>query len=340
VSADQPSVLRSRLRGQEADMFRPIGRRTFLQQIAVTAGVYAAGQQPLVAANEPPPLVIDTHQHLWDLKKFNLPWLANASQTINRSFDLKDFRAATSGCHVAKTIYMEVDVHPAQQIQEAEFAIGLCDDPESHVVGAVIGGFPHEASFADYLKRFKGVKAVKGVRTVLHSADRPAGLCLTPTFVDSMKVLGDAGLTFDLCMRPDEILTGAQLASKCPQTRFVLDHCGNIGFPAADAAIRQTWKEGVKAAAGQPNVTCKISGLIDKAGTAEWSVDQLAETVNFCLDAFTEDRVVFGGDWPVCLLGGTYKRWIDALQMIVKDRPDGFRQKLFHDNAVRVYRLT
>jgi predicted TIM-barrel fold metal-dependent hydrolase len=207
------------------------------------------------------------------------------------------------------------------------------------VTGAVIGGYPHEPSFAEYLKRFVGTKAVKGVRTVLHSADRPAGLCLTPTFVDSMMRLGDVGLTFDLCMRPDEILTGAQLASKCPQTRFVLDHCGNIGFPAADAAIRQKWKEGVRAAAAQPNVSCKISGLIDKAGTAEWSSDELAETVNFCLDLFTEDRVVFGGDWPVCLLGGTYKRWLDALRTIVQDRSDAFQQKLFRDNAVRVYRL-
>ncbi len=188
------------------------------------------------------------------------------------------FCAATSGCHVTKTIYMEVDVHPAQQVQEAEFAIRLCDDPGSHVVGAVIGGYPHESSFADHLKRFAGSKAVKGVRTVLHSADRPPGLCLTPTFVDSMKRLGDAGLSFDLCMRPDEILTGAQLASKCPQTRFVLDHCGNIGFPSPDAAIRQTWKDGLKAAAAQPNVTCKISGLIDKAKSPEWSAEQMAET--------------------------------------------------------------
>jgi L-fuconolactonase len=65
----------------------------------------------------------------------------------------------------------------------------------------------------------------------------------------------------------------------------------------------------------------------------------MAETVNFCLDAFTEDRVVFGGDWPVCLLGGTYKRWLEALGTIVQDRSDAFRRKLFYENAVRVYRL-
>jgi L-fuconolactonase len=321
-------------------MSRPIGRRTFLQQVAVAAGACAShSSMTAVAAAPESPAVIDTHQHLWDLKQFNLPWLANASQTINRSFDLGDFRAATNGCHVVKTVYMEVDVHPAQQVQEAEFAIRLCDDPETPVVGAVIGGYPHDSGFSEYLKRFAGTKAVKGVRTVLHSADRPPGLCLTPTFVDSMKRLGDAGLTFDLCMRPDELLTGAQLASKCPGTQFVLDHCGNIGFPGGDAAIRKVWKDGLNAAAAQPNVACKISGLIDKARAADWSAEQMAETVNFCLDTFSEDRVVFGGDWPVCLLGGTYKRWLDALRTIVQDRSDLFRQKLFHDNAIRIYRL-
>jgi L-fuconolactonase len=299
-----------------------------------------AGRGSIARAAETEPIsIIDTHQHLWDLKKFNLPWLANASDTINRTFDIKDFRLAADGCHVAKTVYMEVDVHPAQQVQEAKFAIALCNDPETRVAGAVIGGYPHDPGFGDYLKQFAGIKAVKGVRTVLHSADRPPGFCLSPAFVDSMKRLADAGLSFDLCMRPDELLTGAQLAAKCPQTSFVLDHCGNIGVPAADAAVRQVWSEGIKAAAAQPNVVCKISGLIDKVGGTKWSPQELADTINRCLDAFTEDRVVFGGDWPVCLLGGSYKRWVDALKSVVENRSDEFRRKLFHDNAIRVYRL-
>lgn len=166
-------------------MSPPIGRRTFLQQVAAAAGVCASHQRLLAIEPMPEsPSVIDTHQHLWDLKQFNLPWLANASQTINRSFGLPEFRAATAGCHVTKTIYMEVDVHPAQQVQEAEFAIGLCENPATLVAGAVIGGYPHDPGFAEYLKRFARTKAVKGVRTVLHAADRPPGLCLTPTFVD------------------------------------------------------------------------------------------------------------------------------------------------------------
>ena len=320
-----------------------LDRRAFLRAsvLAAGAGLVRTGhamQAPQATPDRSFP-IIDSHQHLWDLKRFNLPWLANAPQSINHTFNVKDFQAATAGLNVDKTIYMEVDVHPAQQVQEAEFAIGLCEDSKNAVSGAVIGGYPHEKGFAEYLKRFAAVPCVKGVRTVLHAVDRPPGLCLNREFVDSMKRLGDAGLTFDLCMRPDELLSAAQLAAKCPDTTFVLDHCGNIGLAAADASLRQVWCEGVRAAAAQTNIVCKISGLIDKAGGVEWNSASLADNVNFCLDAFGEDRVLFGGDWPVCLLGGSYLRWVDALEAIVADRPEDFRTKLFRGNAIRVYRL-
>ncbi|HEX6984373.1 MAG TPA: amidohydrolase family protein, partial [Planctomycetaceae bacterium] len=310
-------------------MSRVWDRRAFLHAAAATAGfgvLRSFADQPGGAPAGPIPIV-DTHQHLWDLKRFNLPWLAGASETINRSFLIDDFRAATEGLNVARTVYMEVDVHPAQQVQEAEFAIGLCEDPANRVGGAVIGGYPHDKSFADYLKRFAGVKCVKGVRTVLHG-ERPRGLCLRPEFVDSMKRLGDAGLVFDLCMRPGELLDGAQLASKCTKTTFVLDHCGNIGV-TPDPAVRPVWCEGIKAAAAQPNVVCKVSGLVSNPPGVAWTAESLAENVDFCLDAFGEDRVLFGGDWPVCLLGGTYRRWVEALTAVVKDRPEAFRRKLF-----------
>lgn len=318
-----------------------LGRRDFLRTALGGAGMCMLDWTSFTVAQDvaPPFPIVDTHLHLWDLKRFNLPWLSSAPEVINRGFSLDDFRIAAEGLGIAKTIYMEVDVHPAQQVQEAEFAIGLCEDKNSSVAGAVIGGYPHEKGFAEYLKRFVNSKWVKGVRTVLLAPDRPAALCLTHGFVDSMKRLGDQQMTFDLCMRPDELLTGVQLATKCPKTTFVLDHCGNIGAGAVAPARRQQWCDGIKAAASQPNVFCKISGLIDKANGVDWTAETLADNVNFCLDTFSEERVLFGGDWPVCHIGGGYKRWVEALKQIVQDRSGPFQRKLFHDNAAKLYRL-
>jgi L-fuconolactonase len=328
-------------------MSGPLGRRGFLKTAAVAGAAVALRHRRGLSAPSPDeaeaidsPPIIDTHEHLWDLTRFNLPWLAKAPPVLNRSYLPADFRAATEGLNVVKSVYMEVDVHPAQQVQEAEFAIAQCKEPGTLLAGAVIGGYPQDPGFADYVKRFAGEKSVKGVRTVLHG-DRPAGLCLKPEFVESMKRLGDSGLSFDLCMRPGELLDGAKLAGQVPQTTFVLDHCGNIGLESKESAVRRVWCEGIKEAAARPNVVCKISGLIDKTAGKPWTAESLAPNVNFCLDAFGEDRVVFGGDWPVCLAGGgTYRAWVEALLTITRDRPAAFRRKLFSDNATRVYRLT
>lgn len=312
-------------------------RRDFLR-ISTAAGVAAvAGASG--AAEDGAVSIIDTHLHLWDLSRLDLPWLKGAPEVIKRSFAPADFRQATEGLNVVRTVYMEVDVAPEQQVSEAEYVIGLCREPVSTVAGAVIGGSPQDEGFASYLKQFSSEPAVKGVRTVLHGG-KPRGFCLAPRFVDSMKRLGDAGLSFDLCLRREEIADGAAVAAKCPETAFILDHCGNIGFEPRGSAAWRTWSDGIKAAADRPNVVCKISGVMDKAPGPDWTADDLAENVSFCLDAFGEDRVVFGGDWPVCLIGGTYRRWVEALRQVVADRSDAFRRKLFHDNAVKVYRLS
>ncbi|GAB4159345.1 MAG: amidohydrolase [Planctomycetaceae bacterium] len=284
--------------------------------------------------------VVDTHQHLWDLSKFNLPWLKNdAVQAINRNFVMSDYLKATKGANVVKTVYMEVNVHPSQQAKEAEYVIDLCKRDDNPMRGAVIGGYPHEKNFAKYAERFGKNKYIKGFRTVLHDPDRPKGLCLQPRFVENMKLLGEMGLSFDLCMRPDEILDGVKLAEKCPNTRFVIDHCGNMSVTSTDKKVREKWEKGIKEAAALKNTVCKISGIVVTARKGTWKPSDLAPNMNFCMDAFGEDRAYFGGDWPVCTLRATFVQWVDALKWIVRNRSAKFQRKLFHDNAVKFYRL-
>ncbi len=284
--------------------------------------------------------IIDTHQHLWDLSRFELPWLKNpAAQALNRSYLLADYREATHGYNIERTIYMEVNIHPDQQAAEAEYVLELCRQPESKMVAAVIGGSPQSTGFKEYIQKFAGNKHVKGVRTVLHDPDRPKGMCLEPRFVDHMQLLGKLGLSFDLCLRPGEIADGVKLIEKCPGTRFIIDHCGNMDVQSTDEKLRNAWKSGIKAASQQENVACKISGIVVTAKPETWKPADLAPVVNHCLDSFGEDRVFFGGDWPVCTLKGTYAQWASGLFEIVRDRTPEFQRKLFHDNAVKFYGL-
>ncbi len=293
--------------------------------------------------------IIDTHQHLWDLSKFQLPWLEGAP-AINQSYLQRDYAAATAGLQVVKAVYMEVDVEPAQQMAEARYIIEQCERDDTPTVGAVISGRPAADDFAAYITQFKGNPYIKGVRQVLHGPSTPAGYCLQPTFVKSIGLLGELGMSFDLCLRASELSDAVKLVDQCPETRFVVDHCGNANPNVIAAAgttaqagdlphTRQQWMEDMQALADRPNVICKISGIVASATPGQWSAATLAPTVNHCLNAFGPDRVVFGGDWPVCTLVASYREWVTALYAIIADRSEAEQRKLLHDNAQRFYGL-
>ena len=291
--------------------------------------------------------IIDTHQHLWDLSKFTLPWVDGAP-AINRSYLQSDYAAATAGLNVVKAVYMEVDVESSQQVAEALYIIDQCQRPDTPTAGAVISGRPASTDFAAYIGQFKGNPYIKGVRQVLHGPETPAGYCLQPTFVKNIQLLGEMGLRFDLCLRPAELSDAVKLVDQAPDTRFVVDHCGNadpyivadINTPSADPAphTRQQWLDDMQALANRPHVICKISGIIARV-VPGWSAATLAPTVNHCLDVFGPDRVVFGGDWPVCTLGASYREWVTALREIIADRSEQDQRKLLHDNAEHFYTL-
>jgi predicted TIM-barrel fold metal-dependent hydrolase len=320
-------------------------RRDFLKHSAGAAitGLCMA-DRPLVAAEASLP-IIDTHQHLWDFARYRSPWLDQADPVIARRHTTNDYLLATRGLNVTQAVYMEVDVAPADQVTEAEYVLELCKSENHPTVAAVISGRPNSDSFATYVSRYKDNQYIKGVRQVLQVPEAERGLCLQPQFVKSMQLLGQLGKSFDLCMRPTELADGATLARSCPDTRFIVDHCGNADpkawLPSSSEEPWHTvdiWKRGLETLAKQTNVICKISGIVARAPQG-WQPELLAPIVNFCLDVFGPYRVMFGGDWPVCKLGATFAEWVHALQAIVGERPLFEQRMLFRDNARAFYAL-
>ena len=316
-------------------------RRTFLQ---LSAKLAAAGYglqitSPLnsTAADMPASLpIVDTHHHLWDLARFRLPWV-KPGEPLAKSFVMSDYREATTGLNVVKTVYMEVDVDPAQQDAEIEYVSELCRADDNPMVAAVVSGRPASEAFAKYLARHKKNPYVRGIRQVLHVPATPRGYCLEKPFVAGVRRLGEQGWSFDLCMRSDELGDAVQLVDQCSQTRFVLDHCGNAGVLADDLT---EWRRDIAELAERKNVIGKISGIIASGAGGKWTVENLAPIINHTLDVFGPERVVFGGDWPVCTLAASFRQWVEALRTIVAERSVEEQRKLFHDNAVKFYRLT
>ncbi|MES2793597.1 MAG: amidohydrolase family protein [Planctomycetota bacterium] len=329
-------------------------RRDFLKQTAVAgAGMWAAGQVldfSLTTTANAKGLnvnhlaslpIVDTHQHLWDLTKFELPWTKGAdAKSLAKNFLPSDYKAAIEGSNVVKSVYMEVDVLPSQQSKEADYVIDICQRGETPMVAAVISGRPNSDEFKAYITKYAGSKYIKGVRQVLHSDVTPAGYCVDPKFVQGIKLLGDLGLSFDLCMRAGELADAVKLVDQCPKTRFIVDHCGNMNVQSTDEELRTKWKKGMHDLAQRPNVVCKISGMIASAKPATWKNEDLAPILNYSMDTFGPDRIMFGGDWPVCTLAASYKQWVEALKAVTASKSEEDRRKLFHDNAVKFYGLS
>ena len=301
------------------------------------------------------PEILDTHLHLWSFgwgarflgfrREPSPPWLRGAPERLRHNFGLQEYREAVRGFSV-QALYMEVDVAEKDLDLEMASVRRVSEGSGGQVLGAVLGGRPDAPGFAEWVRRCREWQGTKGVRRVLHSGTTPRGLCVEPAFVEGVRQLGRAGLTFDVCIRPGELGDAVRLAKACPDTVLVLDHCGNgdakafqkkpVDQPAHTAS---EWQRGIEQLARCRNVVCKISGVIESLPKG-WAAEDLAPVVNHCLDAFGPDRVVFGTNWPVCLVGGTARAWIHALGEIVASRPEAVRKKLWSGNACQIYRLS
>ena len=296
---------------------------------------------------------IDTHQHLWDLSLFKLPW-TDGGGDLAKDHLIGDYQTATEKVNVSKTVYMEVDMHPSQRMAEANYVTDLCLSENNPMAGAVISGEPSDVDFAQYAAQFSDNRYIKGIRRILHPPETSPAHCLQSDFVKGIQELGNLNLSFDICVRPSELKDAINLVDQCPDTRFVVDHCGNAdpyivsqqdSGSAGDwrenpyAHERRQWMDDMDNLGEYPNVICKISGIIARVRKG-WSPNDLAPTVNHCLNAFGPDKVVFGGDWPVCTVGGaTFEQWANALLQIISVRSEVDQSKLLYENANDFYGL-
>jgi L-fuconolactonase len=287
--------------------------------------------------------IVDTHQHLWNLRQFRLPWLQPGGE-LTRDFTMADYEEATEGLGITKAIYMEVAVVPEQKLAEAKHIVRVCEDKSSLTCAAVIGGLMLEDSFKDYIMQFKGNPYIKGVR---HGLDNPRQL-EDNGLIENLRLLGSLNMSFDLLVPPGLIGKAAKLIERCGDTRFILDHCGNADPLAFDHNLdwarepqheADQWRGDVDTLAKQTNVICKISGIIARVPKGEATAEVLSPVVTHCLDTFGPDRVVFGSDWPVCTRGAPLHVWTNLLHEIVRERSFEEKRKLFWGNAHRFYGL-
>lgn len=285
--------------------------------------------------------IIDAHLHLWDTADFVPPWLPEAPSLL-RTFTLNDWQASAgssgSDWQLARAIYVEIDAAPEDRPRENRQILDRIRKGDSPLAGAVIAADLLARDVRDELAPWLGDPGLKGIRHVLHTSASPAGTCLKPEFASNIKRLGELDLAFDACMRQGELGDLASLAGAAPETRIILDHCGNPG-PAflcegPESPALATWRAGLAQLGGCPNVACKLSGL-DLGANRE----TVLRGVDFLFDVFGEDRLIWASNYPVCELGTPLRPWLDAVHGAVAPRGEAALMKVFALNAARVYRI-
>jgi len=279
-------------------------------------------------------ITVDAHHHLWDLTRRPQPWLdRDAMAPIRRSFTLTDLTTETTAAGVIRTILVQV---LADAIETREF---LATAQDSDLVTGVVGWADlTSASIADDLAALRaapGGDRLVGIRHLVQDEPDPWWLC-RPDVMRGLRAVANAGLSYDLLTLPHQLPAAVGSVRAIPALTFVLDHASKP--PVRSGRIRP-WAEHLAELAAEPNVYCKLSGLATEADRARWTVADLVPYAQHALEAFGPDRVMFGSDWPVCLLAGSYKRITDAARQLTASLSVTEQTAIFGGTALRAYRL-
>jgi L-fuconolactonase len=318
-------------------MNNTLNRRDFVCAAAGTAmaavPITAAAQKTRLDDEVP---IIDTHQHIWDLTKFKLPWIGGEWERLGKSYSLDDYWKAAEGLAIPKTIYMEVAVDPAQQEAEADYVVALCKKPETRMAKAVVGGQPASERFPAYVSKLKKTGVVRGIRAPV--VEQRANVLVLPSreFIAGVRLLGEQGMSFDMDVAADQLEHAAKLVDACPDTKFILDHCGNPKLTWTKEQ-RQPWRRAIADVAKRDRVMCKISGFIASAAGRKPAIEDVAAVIDHVCECFGPDRVMFASDWPVCTLAVPLAGWVKLARQATSGRSVVERKKLFHDNAAKFY---
>ncbi len=279
--------------------------------------------------------IVDAHVHLWNPSKYRIPWL-DGIPSLNRPLELDAYDQALTGTAVESIVYLQVEVAPPYSLLEARDIVALGEtDPR---VRGVVAWAPLE--FGEQVRYYldelvKLGNRIKGVRRIVQDEPDP-DFSLQPGFIRGTQLLGEYGLSSDLCCKFHQMAQQVELVRRCPQTQFILDH---IGKPNIRDGQFEPWVSHIRALAALPNVVCKISGVVTEADLAGWTVEDVKPFVLHALEHFGEDRVVFGSDWPVVTLAATHNRWVETLDALTSDWSETAKRKLWSGNAMRFYRL-
>lgn len=279
--------------------------------------------------------IVDAHVHLTDVRALTYSWMAGAPSLL-RNWTPADLVTRAKPYDIGAYVFVEVDVDPPLHMDEAIWVNGIAQmDPKLKGVVAALPMEQGPAAVEADIARLSALSSVRGVRRLIQNSPDPEFM-IRPDFIAAVKLLPKYSMSFDLCIKHPQFAHTLELVRRCPEVSFILDH---IGKPGIAAGLVDPWRTHMRALAAMPNVVCKLSGVTTEADHATWTREQLRPYIDHAIECFGFSRVMYGGDWPVSELAGSYLQWLTTLEWATAGCSAGELRALFRDTAVMAYRL-
>ncbi|HVS96132.1 MAG TPA: amidohydrolase family protein [Puia sp.] len=278
-----------------------------------------------------PALRIDAHQHFWQFDPVRDSWITWEMQAIRRDFLPDHLLPLLQEGGIDGTVAVQAD----QSEEENEFLLGLAGDYD--FIKGVVGWVDLRHPEVDRrLEHYTAYPKLKGFRHVLQG-EQDRALMLNPNFKRGIAALAAYGYTYDILIHPDQLGYTREFVASFPDQPFVIDHIAKPHIK--DRYITEEWINAIRAVAAYPNVSCKISGLVTEADWRHWKPEHLTVYMDTVVEAFGTGRILYGSDWPVCLVAASYGQVLK----VVKDYFSAFstdeQAAFFGGNAMRFYKL-
>lgn len=273
---------------------------------------------------------IDAHHHYWKYSKEEYGWIDDSMAVIRR-----DFLPAELGGEIrAAGIDGVISVQARQSLEETRWLLQLASG--APWMRGVVGWVPLvDPGVADVLGELSRNPLLRGVRHVLQG--EPSSYMARPDFNAGIRRLRDFGLVYDVLIFHHQLPEAMAFVDRHPDQPMILDHCAK---PAVRDGRIEPWASQMRELARRPQVTCKLSGLVTEADFATWSPESLRPYFDVVLDAFGPRRMLFGTDWPVCLVASSYRRWVDTVARWIAPLSRSEQDEIMGGTAVRAYGLT
>ena len=275
-------------------------------------------------------MTLDAHHHFWRYTPDEYGWIDDSMAAIRRDFLPDDLRHTIGEAGVDGVI----SVQARQTIQETDWLLDLARDHP--FIKAVVGWVPLASDRLQHqLDHLTPHTKLRSVRHVLQGEPDP--YMLRHEFDRGISSLKNYGLAYDILIYERQLPHAITLVQKHPDQTFVLDH---IAKPKIKSSEIDRWRDNIRELARQRNVYCKISGMVTEADWKTWTPQQLRPCFDVVLEAFTPQRLMFGSDWPVCLVACDYDRWITIVRDWTRDLSAHERDRIFGETARTAYGIT